>query len=82
MLGDDGIKRRAKVHKQHLDVGVFLLQVRQAQVDNGGDDILCRAVGAVSKLERVEEGGGLFVMWLFTSLSKHFIMMGVSATGR
>lgn len=31
---------------------MFFLQVRQ--VDNGGDDILCRAVGAGGKLERIE----------------------------
>lgn len=43
----------AKVYKQHPNMSI-LLQVRQAQVDNRGDGILCRAVGAVSKLEEVE----------------------------
>ncbi len=28
------------------------------------------------------DGGSLEMMWSFTTLSKHFIMMGVSATGR
>ena len=39
-----------------------------------------RPSAAVSKLERI--GGGLEMMWSFTSLSKHFIMIGVSVTGR
>ncbi|XP_032879418.1 unconventional myosin-X-like [Amblyraja radiata] len=54
----------------------------QAQVEYGGYGVLCGAVWPVSKLGRVKCGGSLDVIWSLTSLSKHFIIMGVSATGR
>lgn len=39
-------------------------------------------IGTMSKLERVNEVGSREVMWSFISLSKHSVIMGVSATGR
>lgn len=63
-------------------MSVLLLQVCKAQVKSGGDGVLSGTVLPVGKLEGVERGGSLEVMCSFTSLSKHFIVMGVSATGR
>ena len=64
-------------------MGDFILQVLQAQVEGRGDGLLCRAVRFwYANWNGSSDGGSLEVMWSFTSLSKHFIMMEVSATGR
>lgn len=64
---------------------LLLLQVWEAQVKNGGDGILSAVVWQVGQLEGVKcvgvVVGRLEVMCYFTSLSKHFIMIGVSAMG-
>lgn len=38
--------------------------------------------GWYANWNRSRDGGSLEIMWSFTTLSKHFIIMGVSATDR
>ncbi len=38
----------------HFNIGVFIFQVGEDQVEGGGNYIICRAVWAVCKLERIE----------------------------
>ena len=62
-------------------MSVFLLQVCKAQVKSGGDGIPSGAVWPGGKLEGVKRGREPEVMCSFTSLSKHFVIIGVSAMG-
>ncbi len=48
-------------------------------MEGGGNCIVRRAVWTVCKLERIECVGRLFLIFCMTNLSKHFIMIGVSA---
>lgn len=51
-------------------------------MQSGGDGIISAEVRLVGKLEGSGMGGSLEMMCTFTSLSKHFIVMGVSAMGQ
>ncbi len=51
-------------------------------MEGGGNCIVRRAVWTVCKLERIECVGRLVLIFCMTNLSKHFIMIGVSAMGR
>ncbi len=51
-------------------------------MEGGGNCIVCRAVWTVCKLERIECVGEAGFDFLHDNLSKHFIMIGVSAMGR
>ncbi len=48
-------------------------------MEGGGNCIVRRAVWTVCKLERIECVGEAGLMLCMTNLSKHFIMIGVSA---
>lgn len=52
---------------KHPDVGVFSLQVFQAQVESRGDGIHCGAVRLICKLER----GPATDVWCYPSLGKN-----------
>ncbi len=47
-----------------------------------GSGVIGRAVGPICKLEGVQGGGRTDLMWCMTSRLKHFMRIGVSATGR
>ncbi len=51
-------------------------------MEGSGDGVIGRAVGPICKLEGVQGGGRTELMWCMTSRSKHFMRIGVSATGR
>ncbi len=51
-------------------------------MEGSGDVIIGRAVGPICKLEGVQGGGRTYFMWYMTSRSKHFMRIGVCATGR
>ncbi len=60
----------------------FFVQMCEGWVEGSGDGIIGRAVGPICKLEGVQGGGRTDLMCCMTSRSKHFIGIGVSATGR
>ncbi len=51
-------------------------------MEGSDDGIIGQAVGPICKLEGVQGGGGADLMCCMTSRSKHFMGIGVSATGR
>ncbi len=60
----------------------FFVQMCEGWVEGSGDGIIDRAVGPICKLEWVQGGGRTDLMCCMTSRSKHFMRIGVSATGR
>lgn len=68
---DDGVKSRTVIYKQHPDICVFMFQMSQGKMQGSGNGVLCRPFGTV---------GGL--VWTRTSLSKHFMAMGINAMGQ
>ncbi len=50
-------------------------------MEGGGNCIVRRAVWTVCKLERIECVGEAVLIFCMTNLSKHFIMIGISAMG-
>lgn len=54
IMGDCGGKGRAEVYKEHSDLSIWLLQVRQDCMKCNGDSILCRSVRLVGKLVAIQ----------------------------
>nr|XP_054592317.1 uncharacterized protein LOC129157154 [Nothobranchius furzeri] len=55
---EDGVERRAEVHKQDPSVGSQRVQVLQDEVEGQVDGIVYRPISSVCELQRVQEGGG------------------------
>ncbi len=68
--------------EQQSDIRVFFVQMCEGWVEGSVDGIIGRAVGPICKLEGVQGGGRTDLMCCMTSRSKHFMRIGVSATGR
>ncbi len=80
LLREDSVECWTEVYEQHSDIWVFFVQMCEGWVEGSGDGVIGRAVGLICKLEGVR-GGGADLMWCMTNRSKHFMRIGVSATG-
>ncbi|XP_070410556.1 uncharacterized protein [Nothobranchius furzeri] len=54
---EDGVERRAEVHKQDPGVGSGGVQVLQDEVEGQVDGVVYRPISSVCELQRVQEGG-------------------------
>lgn len=79
MLGGDHIKCWAEIQKLHLQVGIPLLQVYQAQMKMEMTSSVER-LGLYANWNGLNDGGSIETMWSLTTLLKHFMIVDVSAT--
>ncbi len=49
-MGNDSVEGGAKIHKQHPDIGVVIVQVCKGCVESCDDCILCGSIYSVCKL--------------------------------
>ena len=52
-VGDDCVEGGAVVHKEHLDIGVFIFPVGEGIVEHSSDSAWCRPVGPAGVLQDV-----------------------------